>query len=184
MNMKKWRSELASLLKNTKSNKGVELGVYRGRSFHSCLKSNPQLVLTGIDAWKSEEGYPQFKLFLYEIVCRLIRLRYCNRAYLIKGDVTECVNRFADKSLDFVHYDLFNFRTSSVAFHEKVLRLWIPKIRENGILVGRNFSEKDIAAAFQNLGLQYYSYKDGNSVSEKLLYTTIHHNRNTNSLDQ
>ncbi len=167
---KKWRIELGSLIKEHGFDKGVELGVYRGKSFYHSLKSNPQLNLTGIDTWKSTKGYPQNKLHAYEMICRTISLLFGNRARLIKQDANECVHSFADGSLDFIHYDLFNFRISTVSLHETTLRLWIPKLKKNGLLIGRNFSKIDIATALHNLGVHCEYYIDGQNSSKRLLY--------------
>ena len=170
---KKWRIELGSLIKEHGFNKGVELGVYRGKSFYHSLKSNPQLNLTGIDTWKSTKGYPQNKLHVYEMICKTISLLFGNRARLMKQDANECVHSFVDGSLDFVHYDLYNFRISTVSLHETTLGLWMPKIRENGILIGRNFTKRDIAAALDNLGIQCQYYEGGENSSRKLLYAVM-----------
>lgn len=171
---KKWRSELASFVHENGLNKGVELGVYRGRSFNDCLKYNPQLELTGIDTWQATRGYPQGKLFVYEMICRLIKLRHGKRAHVIKDDVTRCVHSFADKSLDFIHYDLFNYRTTSVALHKEAIGLWLQKIRDNGFLIGRDLTEPDIAAALNELGVGGVSYCKGKEYeSKKLLYAVI-----------
>ena len=169
----KWRIELGNLTKKNGLNKGVELGVYRGKSFYRCLKLNPHLDLTGIDSWQATKGYPQNKLNLYEMFCRAISLMFGSRAHLIKQDVNECVHSFADGSFDLIHYDLFNFRTSTVPLHETTLKLWIPKIRKNGILIGRNFSKADIATALDNLGIHCERYTGGENSSKKLLYSVI-----------
>lgn len=173
-NKKKWRSELAVFVNDQGLSKGVELGVYRGRSYNDCLKSNPQLELTGIDTWQTTKGYPQGKLFVYEMICRLIKLRYGKRAQIIKDDVTKCVNSFADNSLDFIHYDLFNYRTTSISLHKEVIGLWLKKIKTNGLLIGRDLTEPDIANALKELDVENTSYCTiQNQVSKKLLYTVI-----------
>lgn len=175
---KKWRSELAVFVHEKELSKGVELGVYRGRSYNDCLKHNPQLELTGIDTWQATRGYPQGKLFVYEMICRLIKLRYGKRAHIIKDDVTSCVHSFADNSLDFIHYDLFNYRTSSVALHKEAIGLWLQKIRDNGLLIGRDLTEPNIASALSELGVDGVTYcKSEDFESKKLLYTVINRDK-------
>jgi hypothetical protein len=174
---KKWRSELAVFVNEKNLTKGVELGVYRGRSYKNCLKLNPQLELTGIDTWQASPGYPQGKLFVYEMICRLIKFRYGKRAHIIKDDVTKCVSSFDDNSLDFVHYDLFNYRTSSVPLHKEAISPWLQKIKNNGLLLGRNLTKPDIANALKELGVDNVTYCESqNHMSKKLLYAVIQRN--------
>ena len=83
---------------------------------------------------------------------------------------------FADRSLDFIHYDLFNFRITNVELHEEVLRLCIPKIKNEGLIIWRDLNMPDIASALHNLGQETVRCRIANGEeSQKLLYSSICH---------
>jgi len=148
-----WREELSGLIQQKGYTHGVELGVYRGKSYHRFLKHNKKLQLTGVDSWLVSPGYSHYKLLAYEMFSRAIRIRYFSRARLIKGDIEEVYTHFNDESMDFIHYDLFNMRTSTPQFHENALKLWLPKIKTGGMIFGRDFHQPDLAIALARIGL-------------------------------
>jgi len=166
-----WRMDLASFILQNGFKKGVEIGVYNGKSYNICLKMNSELELTGIDTWKVMPGYKKNKL--YELLCKIKSFRFRDRAKLVKADAMEIAKDFANNSLDFIHYDLFNFRVSTVSLHENIIKSWLPKIKKSGMLIGRDFAEMDINQALKNIRLDWNYCRIGDSISTKLGYSIV-----------
>ena len=165
-----WRRSLAKYVKENNMLFGVELGVKAGQSYNVCLKLNPNLVLIGIDNWEVLQNSPYDKNNTYEIRCQQIAAKFGSRAILKKADVIELAKDFKDYSFDFIFYDLFNHRTSTVDFHKQVLHSWFPKLKPGCQMIGRDFHEPDIAEAINELGYSWSYCKVGKKLSPRLGY--------------
>ena len=140
--------DLPFFIKANGFKKGVELGAKAGRSMFFMLKFNKQLHLIGIDQWQVIEGTAYRKNPLNEEKCRGRLNQFNERVTLIKEDALLATNFIDDNTLDFVHYDLQC--KSMKDKHEEMIKAWMPKIKDGGMLIGRDF--RDFREAFYNLG--------------------------------
>jgi len=129
--------EFPILLKELGFNKGVEMGVYRGEYSEALCKANPDLDLTGIDAWKVYKGYkdytnPDLEHGVYEEAQERAKQWGFK---LIKAFSLDVVGQFADESLDFVFIDgNHDFRHVVDDVDE-----WSKKVKKGGIVSGHDF---------------------------------------------
>ncbi len=144
--------ELPFFIKEQQFKNGVELGAKAGRSLKRILQHNPNLKMTGIDLWEIIPGGAYKKNVENEKICIKATKKYGERVQLLKGDANILAKQFADSSLDFVFYDLYNFRTSNSDFHQKMLENWLPKIKLNGIIIGRDFHNSDLKKVIEDMG--------------------------------
>ncbi len=149
---KLWRRDLPIFLKEQSYRTGAELGVKAGQSFGRCLKANSELQLWGVDNWKVSDSGPYAQNRKHEERARRIAARFGQRAQLIKADILDAAKAFKDGTLDFVFYDLFNYRTSTVDFHRQAIQTWLPKMKQDGALIGRDFHENHLSDALDALG--------------------------------
>ena len=138
------RYELAVLFKELGFEKGVEIGVERGRFSKELLFHNPNLFLYGVDPWSVYPGYrdyvsqEQLDGFYQQTVDRLTKYKLFSRVCLIKKFSLEAVKDFEDNSLDFVYidgnHDLLNVISDIVA--------WTSKVRSGGIVSGHDYTRR------------------------------------------
>ena len=127
------------LLKELGVKKGVEIGVYKGEYAEILKKANPELDLTGVDAWKAYEGYncedgeaSDLETTAYEEA----KARAGKFGFkIMKMWSMEAVKEFEDESLDFVFID-GNHDFEHVV--EDVAK-WSRKVRKGGIVSGHDF---------------------------------------------
>ena len=167
--------DLPLFIKERGFKNGVELGVKSGRSMYFMLRQNPDLTLWGIDLWEIIEGgaYKYNDRNEHKCINRL--QKFGSRVNLIKMDALEAASLFEDHSLDFVFYDL---QTRLMAKqHLGVIRAWLPKLKNKGVLIGRDF--RDFRADFYALGYQETDLKKAvvkGRVSRRLEYLEVEHN--------
>jgi hypothetical protein len=150
---KLWRNDLGIFIRENSYSSGLELGVKGGRSLKAILKINPSLRITGIDLWKDmPESSPYKKNSKNELVAQKIIRNYKN-ASLLKGDCLFLAGRIPDNSLDFVFYDLYDYRWSNVDFVKSVFEAYLPKLRSSGMFIGRDFDQPDFKQACKLLNL-------------------------------
>jgi len=164
--------DLPYFVKQNNFTYGVELGAKAGRSMFYVLRANVQLTLIGIDKWQIIAGNAYKHNDINEKKCRKRLKRFSNRAQLIKGEALTIADIIADASLDFVYYDLQSQPMKDK--HEEMIKKWIQKIRDGGMLIGRDF--RDFRQAFYNIGIQEHQIqpcKIGKRTSERLEYIYI-----------
>lgn len=135
------RDELGELFNSLDLRVGVELGVEEGVYSETLCKGNPDMKLTGIDAWQAYKGYrdhvTQEKLdkLYYNTLLRMNEYIHSDRYEAIKGFSQDVVKTFDDESLDFVYID---------AAHDFVnvtldIAAWEKKVRKGGIVAGHDY---------------------------------------------
>jgi Methyltransferase domain len=148
---KLWYMALSKYIKEKKFAAGAEIGVKAGRSYFFYLKRNKKLQMIGLDLWEDQPDSP-YKNNLRNGEKALKRNKqFENRSTLYKGDAVEVGSKIKDGSLDFIFYDLFNYRISTVKLHREIIKPWLAKLKSTGVLIGRDFHEPDIAQAIKEL---------------------------------
>ncbi len=166
--------DLPQFVKQQNYKMGVELGAKGCRSMKRVLRMNPQLTMIGIDLWELIPGGAYKKNVQNEDVCKEALKMYGSRAILYKGDVNEQVHKVENSSLDFVFYDLNNCSLdSTMAFHEKVIRHWIPKVKKGGFFIGRAFHTPDLGGAIKKIGCPVKKCVIEGRESERLMYFEV-----------
>ena len=131
------RNDLAGLFSELGFTKGAEIGVERGGYSEMLCQANPNLELFCIDPWKA---YPTYRDHTTQKVLDAIhaeavaRLK-SYRCHIIRKFSAEAVRDVADAGLDFVYIDA-NHDAQHVL---QDLTLWIPKVKQGGIISGHDF---------------------------------------------
>ncbi len=150
---KLWRNDLGIFIQEYSYSSGLELGVKAGRSMKAILKNNPSLKIIGIDLWiDMPESSPYIRNSKNELIAQKNIRKYKN-ASLLKGDCLLLKNRIEDRSLDFIFYDLYDYRWSTVDFVKSVFEAYLPKLKSSGIFIGRDFDQLDVKQACKRLNL-------------------------------
>ncbi|MEM1001030.1 MAG: class I SAM-dependent methyltransferase [Bacteroidota bacterium] len=161
--------DLPFFIRSNRFKKGVELGAKAGRSMFFSLVVNRQLYLTGFDKWEVIKGSAYKHNDFNELRCRRRLKPFSKRVQLIKGEALEQVGLIEDASLDFIHYDLQSIPMQNR--HEEMIKTWMTKLKDGGVLVGRDF--RDFRPALYNLGIEETDIKQckiGRRMSQRLEY--------------
>lgn len=134
------RLTLADLFRELGHRKGVEIGTERGLYAEEIAKRNPELDLYCVDAWTAYKGYrdhvTQQKLdqIYDDAQKRLIPYKVT----LVKEWSMEALDRFDDKSLDFVYID------ANHEFKQTVddITEWTKKVKSGGIVAGHDYIKR------------------------------------------
>lgn len=121
-------------------NKGYEIGVYRGRYSNSLLKYNPNLHLTGVDAWEIYGGYKDYEVTDIKDAHREATETYKSwgdRASLIQGWSRDVAQTVPDESLDFVFLDA----NHAYEYVVEDIALWSKKVKKGGIVYGHDYDD-------------------------------------------
>jgi len=164
--------DLPYFVRENNFHKGIELGAKAGRSMYFMLRVNNNLQLTGIDLWEIIEGRAYKNSNENQAKCRRKLRPFNKRITLIKGDAMQIADTISNAEFDFVYYDLQCKLMTGV--HQEMISKWIPKIKKNGVLIGRDF--RDFRSAFYNLGFGEKDFKKcmiGKRASERLEYLVI-----------
>lgn len=165
--------DLPIFIKERRFARGAELGVKGGRSIRYTLAANPQLHMIGIDLWEKQPGKAYLHNEQNENRCRKALQPFRERVRLYKGDANILCDAVRDESLDFVFYDIYNFRISAAELHETLLLKWIPKLRPGGVMIGRDFHSEDIAAVITELGYELQPCMVNGRPSPRLKYFSV-----------
>ena len=116
---------------------GAEIGVEQGQFSEVLCKSNPDLMLAAIDAWRAYRGYrdhtSQEKLDgFHEEARRRLEPYSC---HIYREFSMDALKRFPDGSLDFVYIDA-NHELPFVMFD---IIEWSKKVRVGGIVAGHDY---------------------------------------------
>lgn len=129
------------LLQELGMNKGVEIGVYKGKFSYILKKYNPKLDLTGVDPWNVYGDYKDYNEDeLENEAYRQAKIRAEKYGItLMKAWSMDAVKEFKDESLDFVFID-GNHDFEHVV--EDVAK-WSCKVRKGGIVSGHDFIKNE-----------------------------------------
>jgi hypothetical protein len=118
---------------------GVEIGVAYGIYSLELISANPQMKLTGVDAYLPYDGYR-----CYKIQSTLDKLEkdahgkldeFHNYTFMKKWSM-DALDEFEDESLDFVYID----GNHEDPFITQDIEAWPNKVRSGGIVAGHDFS--------------------------------------------
>lgn len=132
---------------------GVELGVWKGRTFLHLLHSCPDLTLIGIDLWEPQptnEGPQNFLDWPHHENERMVREAgkpFGERARLVKDWTVEAAKSIDDESLDFIFIDADH---SSEAVRGDLLA-WMPKVKPEGWLLGHDINWPSVQTVVDEL---------------------------------
>jgi hypothetical protein len=123
----------------------VEVGVLRGKFSKVILDQNPK-NLWMIDPWiyQNPSIYPDDSsnmptIELEEMYYELIyKYRADNRVHIIRDKSFNAVDRFSNKSLDFIYLDAIHTMESTLLD----MVAWFPKLKKDGWLCGHDFTGK------------------------------------------
>ena len=131
------RIDLAKIFNTLGYKVGAEVGVSKGRYSKVLFNHIEGLKLFCVDPWKSYDGLEKAtsQKRMDEIYNNCLeRLKGCNVEY-VRKTTTEAIKQIPDSSLDFVYID------GGHQFDASMLDIisWSPKVREGGIVSGRNY---------------------------------------------
>ena len=149
--------DLPQYIKQNNFTKGVELGAKGGRSMYYMLRKNPDLNLVGIDLWESINAGAYLRNDKNYDKCLKKLKPFKNRVELQKGDASVIADNFKDKEFDFIHYDLQTASLNTVESHYRILSQWVKKVRNGGVIVGRDFRNSEIRLALNELGFKEHN---------------------------
>lgn len=141
-----WRYEWLAHLANLHHwQRGAELGLRNGTTFHYVLQHCPQLTLIGVDCWADGLGHQRVQEA--EKRTRDGAASYGERAVIIKDYTVPAADWVQDGSLDFVFVDADH----SEAAVRADLRAWRPKVRPGGWVIGHDINWPSVKAAADDL---------------------------------
>ncbi|MDO8571494.1 MAG: class I SAM-dependent methyltransferase [bacterium] len=132
----RWR-EMPLLFRDLGCTKGVEVGVYRGKFSAALCAPNPNLFLTGVDAWTVYEAYNEYTVDDLEREA-FIEAKARTEKYnikLIKAWSMDAVKTFEDESLDFVFIDA----NHDFAHVTEDIAAWSKKVKKGGLVCGHDY---------------------------------------------
>jgi hypothetical protein len=148
---------------------GVELGVFEGDTFKHLLASCPGLRLAGVDLFDSDffestrEGRPPRAFNLeksYRDLCRWCVDHAPLRGELLRMTTTYAAGAFKDATCDFVFIDA-DHRYEAIC---KDIDIWLPKIRDGGMMIGHDYNVRDfpgvVQAVTERFGSSVKLYED------------------------
>ena len=152
------REKMARLFKGFEFKKGAEIGVRRGEFSEYMLKVNPDLNLTLVDPWWTEDitasrrGEKRQSADYENCMNRM--KQYGSRVQILKMTSMDAINQIPDNSLDFVYIDgchEFDYVMRDVIE-------WARKVKPGGIVSGHD----------------YYRFKNAGVVEAIDAYTKMH----------
>lgn len=141
-------------LKGRRKLVGVEIGVYEGINAKYFLKELDIEFVFLIDSYVAYKRYAPKKLGSKanleraEKVAHAILGNYGHKIKWIKKKSTEAAEIFVDGTLDFVYID----GNHAYDFVKEDIRLYYPKLKENGLLAGHDYDMKSVKKAVDDFG--------------------------------
>jgi hypothetical protein len=132
------RDNLGNLFNELGYTVGAEIGTERGLFSEVLCKANPKLKLFCIDPWRELPSYRAHvkQDLLDEIYANAVKRLTPYRCRLIKSLSEEAVEKFKDRSLDFVYIDA-NHDYEHVTMD---LNIWCKKVKSGGIVSGHDYA--------------------------------------------
>ena len=125
----------------------VELGTHSGESYFAfCQSAQENHVGTtcyAVDTWKGDPQAGFYPEDVYADVFRYNQEHYANFSYLVRATFDEAVEKFADGSVDLIHFD--GLHTYEAVKHD--LERWQTKLSPRGVAIFH-----DIAARHDDFG--------------------------------
>lgn len=157
---------LEQLVKENNWTNGVEVGVFKGRTFFHLLKNCPNLHLTGVDLFAPKPE--QDKLYhlggrSYENdhlpeaekqIRHRVLTEFPTRGNIIRGDSAKSAELFEDHSFDFVFIDADHLESGVRAD----IAAWKRKVKPGGTLLGHDLFMPGVKAAVTDLCPGYTEY--------------------------
>lgn len=135
------RSYLGGAFAEAGYTRGAEIGVWEGGFAEKLCQPNPGLKLICVDPWKSQPDYKEGK----NEPARMEQAYHTALARLAPFDCTflkmtsvEAARHVPDGSLDFIYLDANHL----VAHVQSDLELWVPKVRQGGVVAGHDYTGK------------------------------------------
>lgn len=121
-----------------KTGYGVEVGVYKG-DLSQCILSNWDGTLYMVDTWRPMDDYydkSMSETLFFNLNETIDKTKeYQDRGLILRMTSEQASNLFADNSLDFVYIDA----NHSYEYVMEDLRLWYPKLKKGGYLMGDDY---------------------------------------------
>jgi len=127
---------------------GVELGAWRGGTTLFLLDYEPELKMHAVDIFEQQPDHPEYCGKQYDFTDSYPYLleqahRYEGRLVIHKGRSHEVVNRFENRSLDFVLIDADH---SYESVKQDILD-WRPKVCPGGFVMGHDIHKDGVREA-------------------------------------
>ena len=147
---------LAGLIEHHGWTSGAELGVYQGETLFYLLRRFPKLSMIGVDHWKRTGGpvqnretgdAPYYNKPMEEIKDAVFREaeQFPERCRLIALNTVAAAEFVEDGTLDFVFIDADH----STAAVTSDIKLWSPKLKPKGALVGHDANWPSVRRALK-----------------------------------
>ena len=145
-----WSSHVAfafDLVADLRPKMFVELGTHSGESYFAFCQSGREnhtgTTCYAVDTWKGDPQAGFYPEEVYADVFRYNQEHYADFSYLVRATFDEAVEKFADGSVDLIHFD--GLHTYEAVKHD--LELWRPKLSPRGVALFH-----DIAARHDDFG--------------------------------
>jgi len=129
--------------------KGVELGVWHGKTMARVLGKAPLLHMIGVDAWAAlpdgMAGYANWDHDSHEKQARENTAEFSDRVSFLKMTTDEAAKIIEDGTLDFVFIDA-DHRFLPVL---NDIKNWLPKIKKGGVLMGHDIDWPEVKKAVE-----------------------------------
>lgn len=138
--------------------RGAELGVAEGRTAQRVMRHCPSLHLVCVDLWAPQpentgpETWGDWPHRDHEYEARARLREFGGRVEIIKAMTVDAAQTVADASLDFVFIDADH----SEAGVKRDIRVWRPKIRAGGMLMGHDAAWDGVGRAIDELCPGYW----------------------------
>lgn len=132
--------DIPKLFNELEFNNGYEIGVYRARYSKNLLDRNPNLHLTGVDAWEIYGGYKDYEktdIIDAHRESQETYDSYGDRATLIQGWSRDVAATVPDESLDFVFIDA----NHAYEYVVEDIAIWSKKVKKGGIVYGHDYDD-------------------------------------------
>lgn len=135
--------------------KGVELGVWKGRTFKYLLMNNNNLTLTGVDLYQAqpdndgpekwlpgENGHEWDHMIYYNDLTNFCKDTN-GRGKILRTSTLDALSHFEDNSIDFVFIDADHSYESCKLDIEN----WYHKVRKGGYIIGHDIDWHSVKRA-------------------------------------
>lgn len=139
-------------------NCGAEIGVWKGKTSQHLLHTFPELKLFLVDPYKPLKKYNartcKFETLedgdaMYNRLVKYFHEQFGDRAIWLRKKSKKAAKEVENKSLDFVFID----GNHAYEYVKQDIELWLPKVREGGIISGHDILKNDVQqAAIEVLG--------------------------------